>query len=554
MKHIISILSIVFSTMACYAQESINQEVVLNVGPVQITKYEFEKNFNRVFPASAENNQSQKKEWIKYYINQTYFLADAYLKGYIDDQRVNYDVTRVGKYMLTQPYGLYEQKTLFSAIKITEQEIFREYEKRSKYLVSYFFFKSANEMNNCFSNKIPKTKKEFESAVKMHTELRYNNFFDDTLLCPCQFNEKRIGLDTIQENQVSQPFVTPEGIYLFLIKKKGNIPEKYNETEKKKITEYLTTQKKDSIRKKNQEQLLKTLSIVSDSAIVKDIVNRSQKDIHYRQNNYAIDKTLFEDIQGKKLFEYKDGEIIKSVNLSEFINYFNQRIIREPISEQSIINTYIENFPVEEIYYKEALNLGMDKEIKYQMDEKNYRNNVINYYYDKDNFYDSIKIPDQEIIDFYYKNINQFRDTDAINISVFYFNTIENAQKTIRLIKNIKNLNDTLNYLKENNGLLEYNLKEDFSNLENLYKHRISSILKKLSINELSKPIEIKGRFLVIRKYVEPGVRTKPFIEVKADVRESIYQRKLEKMKAQRLSQLKQKFELKSTIDHGQYL
>jgi len=244
----------------CNIKKNKYEETALKIADVIISKYEFEKNYN-AFIASLVSPVSlpKKQEWIENFINKTYFMAEAYQMGYLKDKRVTSDVERMAKYIITQPYGLYEEKTVFNNIKISEEEIKQAYEKNVKQLlVSFCHFPSMNEMNKRFPNNIPKSKEEFYNVLAKNKI----SFFEDSVICPsCQFSEIQYDLYALKENQVSKPLVTPQGVYLFLVKKTGKIPNGLNEVTKKKISDALMIQKKSSLRKKHWELKLNTLNM-----------------------------------------------------------------------------------------------------------------------------------------------------------------------------------------------------------------------------------------------------------------------------------------------------
>jgi hypothetical protein len=83
-------------------------------------------------------------------------------------------------------------------------------------------------------------------------------------------------------------------------------------------------------------------------------------------------------------------------------------------------------------------------------------------------------------------------------------------------------------------------------------------LVDNLKENAFSDPVAdlrgLSGRIMIIRKLIEPGIQIKPFTEVEPEIKMMIFNKKLEEIKARRLSGLKQKFEIKSNIDYTKYL
>jgi hypothetical protein len=460
MKKCLSYIACMFVLLGCANSKDEFNDIVLKIGNVSITKYEFEKNYRAFLTADRNNTISlnKKREWINTYVDKIYFLADAYKKGYLKDKRIDTDVERMAKHIITQPYGLYEEKTLFNDIKITEDEIEEICSKRNQ-----------------------------------------------------QIN------DGIRKN----------------------------------ITDELMSKKKAELRQIHMEELKKKLNIAIDNNMVNKFINILQNDKQYTNNN-RIDKTLFAKEYGT-LFNYNENGKQRQIRVNEFIDYFNNCILKYPLKDEKSIRFYIESMPVEELYYQNALKIGLDKEIKYKMDKRNYRNNVIYYYYEKECLTNKIQIADNELLDFYHGHINLFKDSNELKITSFYFNTADDAEKGRSILQKSTggNFNNEINNLIKNYGLVDYKIGEKINN-DKLFQ--INKIIDNLNADDYSKPIEINGKYLIIKKENTHGIQISPFPDVKDEIKEMIFEKKLSEIKAVKLSEIKQEFGIKDNIDYTGYL
>ncbi len=431
-------------------------EVVIDIPGIKISKYEFEKNFYRFTESACNNNQSvtrdEKIEWIKNFTNRACFLADAYQKGYYKDNRVLDDVTRMGKHILTQPFGLYEETILPK------------------------------------DRKIPKllTKK-----VNLH-----------------------------KENAV-------------------------------------TGKKKNEIRNEYVSSILQNAELEINHDLLEKVFKRIQEDENYKQNNYEIDKSKFFDILEEFFFEYHSNKVKKKITLDDFIEFYNNVILRYPLQNKETIYSYIQDFLVTEANYKGAVDLGLNKDIKYLADKKNYTNDVVYYYYEQDEFFNKMEITD-ELLEATYNKNSDFFLVNEIKTSLFYFQTIEDANGATSALGELseKNIPGIVNKLTNEFNLIDYKIgkliyQENAKSLEDL---RIAETLGTMIDNQLSDPVRIGNKFVLIKKHHYVDSRIRSYDEVKTEVREMVRSEKLQEMKEKRLKKIKQTFQLKDNIDYKKYL
>lgn len=84
--------------------KTIDTNVVLQIGKVDITAYEFQKNLDKFKGRFKQSNGREAdmisiKKWVSQFIDRAYLLADAYEKGYDQDEKIN-AMINAGKHLL----------------------------------------------------------------------------------------------------------------------------------------------------------------------------------------------------------------------------------------------------------------------------------------------------------------------------------------------------------------------------------------------------------------------------------------------------------------------
>ena len=103
------------------AKNEVSNEIVLKTGPVEITKYEFEKNKEREYQPGNGLNYT---DWVNGFIDETYMLADADSKKYDTMSIINRQLNYVAQAMMSQVGGYLWERTvtpmfrLISPIKV----------------------------------------------------------------------------------------------------------------------------------------------------------------------------------------------------------------------------------------------------------------------------------------------------------------------------------------------------------------------------------------------------------------------------------------------------
>ena len=105
-----------------------NGNIVLQIGKLQITDYEVEKNIklyqsNFFQKTGRQPNENEFKQWEKEFVDRAYFIANAYDKGYDSMLIVNKKVSAMEHYIVSQPGGLFEQKIIEDSLGVKNYKI-----------------------------------------------------------------------------------------------------------------------------------------------------------------------------------------------------------------------------------------------------------------------------------------------------------------------------------------------------------------------------------------------------------------------------------------------
>lgn len=110
MRKLAYILVLNFLLSCSHNKNIIDKSIVLKIGSLEITRYEFEKNKRQylilnVTDSSALINPGKLAAWKKNYIDKCIIISDAYNKGYDTIASIQNQIKHVGNFMMIQRYG-----------------------------------------------------------------------------------------------------------------------------------------------------------------------------------------------------------------------------------------------------------------------------------------------------------------------------------------------------------------------------------------------------------------------------------------------------------------
>jgi hypothetical protein len=157
-----------------------------------------------------------------------------------------------------------------------------------------------------------------------------------------------------------------------------------------------------------------------------------------------------------------------------------------------------------------------------------------------------IIVSDREIEDAYKKNQSEYSSGEAAEISVYTFDTEENAYiGRMGLLNGVKN-NPSENVNKSQiSGLKEVNNNISVTRNNNPYPTNVIYTVFKLKDNQLSQPMKLSNEFIVIQKHKETGSIIKPIEEVREDIFYKSKKLKCDSVKNNLILAAKEKYQMR---------
>ena len=527
----ISILLIsisIFSLFGCKSNsEEVSDKIILKIGKVEITEYEFEKNKKRYFnPGSGQSY----KQWKSNFINEAYFLADALDKGYdtIPDIKIKVDYT--AQAMISKVDGYLWNKLAKPQLEFSKQELKDAYNKRNKiYYLEYLKFPNKKVMTEILGNNTT-IKTEADYIMAANKCRANNNIYHENRAYIFPFGELHILKNLIINIIKPNTFYTSEGIYIINPIKTESIRQGSFSHEKDQILNELKRIKTREIIKEKSEEVFFKAKISTNNKVKAELI----KQLNASSPTIVNDTLLTFRFKGK----------VKPITCKEFLDYYKNTPFTQKIENKTQLEETIKNAVMQKIEYTEADSLGIFSDIQYVLDKRNYRNRVILPQYFKNELYDSILVADDEILDCYKKNTKRFTEPETCHVSLLKFKTknaaIENYAFVSELLKNkeLESINDTSLVRNLVSFEPEIILKKDNSDLpDNLIQEIFAAKLQ-----FLGGPFVNKQNHILFFKTKEVGLLTKTYKAAKDEIKASLEDKKLKHLKEDKISRLKNKY------------
>ncbi len=526
---------------AAIAEQNIDTQIVLSIGKVKITAYELKKNVHVSNPQfiPSTNGSSQPELFNKEkqdLINKTYFLADAYEKGYDKNKSIDSIVEGAARFMVSQSNGLLEQD-VYTEHKFNDDEFEKAIEKSTKeFHIEYLKFKDKNAAFKSLQGVSENTPASFKKLVDK-VNLLDVTYKKEILTWPFKgYWGKEEEIFALKNNEVSPLWKLFDGYYLIHV-------EKINQLHSPKITtDQMKIKLETAERQKTKDMLnVKVYSHARPVIDNKIVLAFSNKLNGYKYGpNHTFIKADFNDILSNTILTYISplGQT-KLITVNNFIDYYNTLFLKGSINNIDDVSKNLNAFCFSDYAYIESVKRGITNQPKFLLDKNNFKNNIIYNIYSEQELAGKDAITEDEINKMY--DIMKPRLTQAENVvaSVYYFN---NQGEAIR--KKFNLISDTLTF----KGLT----KTDKHLLLNYKSKVLPDTLKKVifDLNVKSNParmIELNNQYVVVVKEKETGTRVRNLVEVRDLVISQIKSDRLIKNKKARLAELKNKY--KPTID-----
>lgn len=544
-------LIFIFTNISVLAQSRDDKQAILSIGAATITKYEFEKNLN-IFKSDfiRKNHFSPSskdiEKWIEGFIDHTYFLADAYRKGFDTLNEVNKRVTSMAHLIISQPGGLLDKKMTDEKLSSDSNEIRRALQFASKkIIVKYLKFNNYEQAVNFIGGFDLRGYKEFHDAVRKNAKNHQAIFKIDTLKWPFSlFRNEADMVASFKSNEVTPLFALSDGYYLMYIRDIQVLSASEMNNIKKQVIALFTFKEEEKVREQFQKEIEEKAQIVINKAIMFQL----QKFLKNHGALHEFDKASLSDLLQANIMSYKAKNKLIDVSVDQFVSYYNYLPLKTEIKDSSDLVYYLKSMVFDYYAYKKAQEYELTRRSKFLLNKENYKKEIIYYLYEKDVLNKGINASGEEVKKAYELNKSKFIQATDVNISIYYFNDINHAVLGMMRIKQGTLDASNLQGLDSSEINKRLNYQSDFFN------DSIKSLIFDLKINEVSRPILINGKFMVVLKELESGKRIENLDEVKNFLVKKIKDRKLSERKRAYLSKLKSLYPIKNEIDYQKYL
>lgn len=537
------------SSCADDVKNHIGDKGVISIGDVIITEYELEKNLNRFIDDYRNlhntipgNNDIQ--EWIQSFIDRTYFLADAYNKGYNEKEEVIQGVKSMERLMIAKPHGLLEEKLLEKELVTDEKEIELAKQRSTKRMyVEYLQFNDFDSAQHIIGNNTLKDAKEFQDIVKRSTHGKNMVYNEDILIWPyINFWEYEEYLFSLNKGDITPILNFNSGYYVFYIKDIDTL----NNSSPEILRNNLKNQKTEKIRARLNEELQQNATLSYNPDVLHEMEDKLQ--IIWPINEF--DKDMFSNILQQNAFSYFINDHEVNVSVSELMDNYNYRPFRQEIANHFQLNNFINSIVYNEYAYLKAKELGITQQTEFLLDRENYTKSLVYAYYEENELIKKIIVPEEEIKDRYNLNKNKYSQPANAMVSIFIFNTEQNAGEGMFEI--MKNVNDSVRFTRLK-GLQGIEWNKDISYNSAIFPDKTMTILMQTKNKGVSMPCEVNGKYVLFMKKYDHGQRIRQLNEVRDMVKWDIINERLEKTKWQLLAGLKEKYHAVIKVDNKKY-
>lgn len=534
-------------------KEHISDQIILKVGDIEITEYEFEKNLEK-FRQGYQNKYKQNvppdsiKEWINEFINETIILANAWHQGYYQNKEINEFVENYARKILVQEHGLLYHELITKNISLDSLTIKQAYQKHSiQFKMDYIWLKNPKEM---FNISIPKNRlMSSDSFDLMARKCQINKecCYDSCYFSwpSARFWEIQDQIFQLQIGEVSQPLYSHQGVFIVRITdRKSLMPPPFD-----LIKDYLI-ERLHFIEEERQFQNYKNeINIKAKVQINQRLFDQIATTILAKDegNPFVLDTLVVFEFLNETAFSYLSGSKRRKITVRDLLWYYNQQPMRKRIKDKWQFNDLPYQMVYEDYAFRHAAQLELDKTLRFKLDRKNFKNRVIlNKIIDE-----KVQVTEDELYNEYKSRVNEFIKGEKVIVSIFIFNKFDNA-KAIREILNKNKFEDFEQVFKDDSvreKVIIFEINKHIHYLSQELPKELIDICFMMEDRSTSALLPIPNeKILLIAKLREEGIRILPFHEVKSVLKNELMQKKREKTIQQMAIKLKDKFFIENLI------
>jgi hypothetical protein len=521
MKIYFSMLGLIVCLLYSCNKNEIDKNIVLKIGMLEITKYEFEKNKTRGLitssdDSSAFNDPEKVVAWKKDYFDRCFIMVDAYEKKYDTISELQKQIQSVGDYMMVQKYGYLWKKTISPIVdsaKVVNDEKINK--RENLFYFDYISCDSKATLLVLLNNDM--VLRDKEAFLKLKTKCQKNKALTSGYFSAqwpfLAFWDYREYLFNMKEGHVSK--LIPIGnnyMYFYL-----DHIEKISITEKEKgnLLSELQLGIEDDLIKKSNADMDSKCSPVFNTANINIIAQFLSKGNSIFQFNNDIE-----------LIQYTIDNNVRIGYFKKFLEYYSNQLMHHDIKDKETLIAYIKDFYNDDYLINEAKKLDLYNSDIFKLDRKNYQNGVFYGKYYEEEILKKIKIDSSEIVEYYNNNKKLFKQPKNVVLSMYVFANKTDAKNNIGIIIDLisrKEPDKTKNSATIK-GLLKYepDIDIDLENTDSYSEEFIHSLVVTPENSMVKSPLLHQGKYVLLYKKEETGESIKNLKEVYSNIEHKI--------------------------------
>lgn len=517
--------------------DNVADNIVLKVGNIEITKYEFDKNKERCYDP---NSGKSYLEWLDEFINEAYFLADAFDNKFDTVATINKNLDIIACSMVGRVGGYLWNKVEEPKLVFSGSEIEKIYKKRDKvFFLEYLSFTDEKAMAMLLKNDtVIKTATDFNRLIDICRPNSSVIIKNGAFLYPFDELEpvKNI-IFGLNQGDVTPLIHVNDKIFAIHLLKTENTKQQPFTFEKDQIKRALREIKTTQLIDKKRIEIFNKANIIINEKLGDKVLKIIKNPQFFRD--------LCKNTSTDTLMRYTLENQPKYLLIKDFIYYYRNNPFLYFVEEKQMLRNTLFDFVEEQYLFIEAENLGVTKEKGYILDKKNYKNKLILQYYYQNKFYNSVNVSDDELQAYYNDNKQNFTGAKSCNVSVFTFNDRQSATNNLGYLYSkistgkFKDISDTTNV----KGLISYeDIKIDKDN--KIYPQELTRDIFNAPLNQLEGPIDYNNVSILFLKTKQEGKKIKSFEETKKEIMNKITTAKVDVLKKQKIKELKEKYSI----------
>lgn len=541
MKKLSFLRNLIIFLLSCSCNKNdIYSDVVLKIGQLEITRYEFEKSKSRDLPdlVSSNNkvNTGKLQEWKKKYIEKYMMIADAYETGLDTITSIRKQVEYTTKLMVAQQYGYLWQKTISPVVDQFKQVTEEKIGKRKKlFYFDYIFCDDLQELLKINGNDtIFESVSEYNVLKsKCHLNKSFRTGYMSHQWPFLSFWEYKDYLFAMQEGEVSS-LLTLDNSYAILFLDHIEIIEITDDDKKNLRTELQLGIEKEIDERKTREIELHCSPILNNESI--ELLYGFISD-----GNEIVDFNI-----NGELMHYMMNDKSIMLDYATFLEYYNYLPYKPEILDKEEFKGLIIQYCYDDYLNIEAKKLGIYELDSFLLDQKMFKNGLLYGEYLQTNILNKIEIDSLEIISYYDGHTVDFLQPQIITADIYYFDRKVDAMRNMHVLSDL---------LKNNQPeeVKDVKVVENLSDVKKGYKihtehssrfpNNFMAELLFTKTGELSTiPVEYEGKYVLLFKTGEEGQCIRRLDDVYDDIVIKIRQQKIEVRRQKRIEELKKKY------------